>query len=301
MAANGNEYESAEGGRRRWQVPHISTPTMAIGVTALVIGLGGWAYGAAVSPAPGTINACVAKANDTRSSIRVRRGSVRFVSRCRSDERALVFNKIGPQGPAGPAGTPGATGLRGLTGAAGPKGDTGTAGASGATGSKGDAGPTGPAGAKGDTGNTGGIGPPGPAGPKGDAGDPGDPGDTGPTGPEGPKGDAGERGPTGPQGPGLTRYAGLLIPGADAELAEQWASTDPAPTLLRRDGQGQYSIAFAAGNGCVVPTANAKAIGTALVFVDSCTAFRIFVVPQDGPGLIDAHFTLHVDFVPAPA
>jgi hypothetical protein len=296
-----NSKESDPAGTRRWQIPQVSTPTMAIGVTALVIALGGWAY-AAITPQPGPINACVAKANDTRSSIPHARGSVRFVSRCRRDERAVVFNRTGPTGPRG---APGAIGPRGLTGAAGSKGDTGAPGPQGATGAAGpkgntgDAGPTGPSGAKGDTGDTG---PTGPQGSKGDTGD------SGPTGPRGPKGDTGDSGPTGPtgatgpQGPGLPSYAGLLIPGAGAELSAQWASTDPAPTLLRRDGQGQYSIAFASGDGCVVPTANAEsAIAMALVFVDSCTTFRVFVVPQDGPGLVDAHFTLHVDFVPAPS
>ena len=147
-------------------------------------------------------------------------------------------------------------------------------------------------------------GPTGPAGPKGDPGDTGGTGPTGPEGPEGPEGDAGQIGPTGPAGPpgpGLKRYAGLLIPG-DTTLTEEWASADPAPTVLARAGQGQYRIEFAPGDGCVVPTVNAESqIAMALVFVDSCTVFRVFVVPQDGPGLIDAHLTVHVDFVPAPA
>ena len=296
---------------------------MAIGVTALVLALGGWAYGALL-PAGDTVHACIAKTNDLRSKIRHARGTVRFVTRCRADETALVFNRVGPTGTAGPAGArglPGATGAKGdagNAGATGPKGDTGNTGATGAagptgpagpkgdtgnTGATGAAGPTGPAGPKGDTGNTGGTGPKGDtgdAGPTGPTGPKGDKGDTGDTGGTGPKGDTGDRGPTGPAGPGLRSYAGLLIPGSGEVLSAQWASADPAPTLLRRDGQGQYSIAFAAGNGCVVPTVNAESsINMALVFVDTCTAFRVFVVPQDGPGLVDSHFTLHVDFVPA--
>ena len=295
MDTNGKRSDRPGVRRRGWHLPQMSTPAMAIGVTALVIALGGWAY-AQVAPEAATINACVAKTNLTRSKLPHARGSVRFVRRCRSDERAVVFNQRGPTGPAGPIGLRGLTGANGATGA---KGDPGNPGATGAKGDPGNTGPTGPKGDAGNAGSPGSIGPTGPAGPNGGTGP------TGPEGPEGPEGDPGQTGPTGPPGPpgpGLQSYAGLLIPGVGMELSEQWASVDPAPTLLRRDGQGQYSIAFAPGDGCVVPTANAESqIAMALVFVDSCTAFRVFVVPQDGPGLVDAHFTLHVDFVPAPA
>jgi hypothetical protein len=311
MAAQGKGTDHTAARRRGRWISRRSAPGIAIGVTALVLALGGWAYGALL-PKGGTIHACIAKTNDTRSSIRHARGTVRFVTRCRADEATVVFNRRGPTGPPGVAGAPGlrgltgATGGKGDTGAAGPKGDTGSAGATGstgatgATGATGNAGPTGPAGAKGDTGDTG---PTGPAGAKGDTGDTGPTGPTGAKGDPGDKGDTGDTGPTGPagpRGPGLLRYAALLIPGDGTELSAQWASTDPAPTLLRRDGQGQYAISFAPGDGCVVPTVNAEsAIAMALVFVDSCTDLRVFVVPQDGPGLVDAHFTLHVDFVPA--
>ena len=83
------------------------------------------ALGGGSSPVRG----CVAK-----------RGSVRIVAsgRCRSGERAIVWNRAGAAGPAGargPAGEAGAAGGPGADGAAGAAGATGQDGSKGAQGS----------------------------------------------------------------------------------------------------------------------------------------------------------------------
>ena len=151
----GSERSDGVGTRRRaWSVsPRISTPGLAIGVTALVIVLGGWAY-AAIPTTGGTIRACVANTKDFHSTVRHAKGSVRFVVRCRPDETAVLFNQRGPTGATGAAGAvgaPGASGAKGDTGAAGAKGPTG---ADGETGERGPRGLTGEAGLEGDKGDT---------------------------------------------------------------------------------------------------------------------------------------------------
>jgi len=89
-------------------------------------------------------------------------GAVRIVAQgaaCRTPERLVTWNVVGPQGPPGPAGP---------AGALGPLGPQGPAGPAGALGPPGPQGPAGPAGALGPPGPQGPAGPPGPPGPKGE-------------------------------------------------------------------------------------------------------------------------------------
>src|SRR5215813_14933674 len=77
-------------------------------------------------------------------------GAVRIVAQgaaCRTPERLVTWNVVGPQGPPGPAGPAGALGPPGPQGPAG-------AGALGSPGPQGPAGPPGPPGPKGDPGQT---------------------------------------------------------------------------------------------------------------------------------------------------
>ena len=323
----GSERTDRVGTRRRaWPVsPRISTPGLAIGVTALVIVLGGWAY-AAIPTTGGTIRACVANTNDFHSTIRHAKGSVRFVVRCRPDESAVLFNQRGPTGATGAAGAigaPGAPGAKGDTGAPGAKGLTGADGESGergprgltgdaglkgdkgdtgATGLKGDKGDTGATGLKGDKGDTGATGLKGDKGDAGTAGLKGDKGDAGTAGLKGDKGDAGatglkgDTGLTGPRGPGLPSYAAYLTP-FDSSLVPVWQS-GIAPIKLDRNGDGAYSIQFSDANGCVVPTLSlVNAIATTVqIFAPTCTSFSVFLRSLPNLTLTDSAFMLHVDF-----
>src|SRR5437773_837157 len=72
---------------------------------------------AAATTSSATLRAHASKSN----------GALRWAARCKSSERRVSWNTVGPQGP------------RGLQGIQGAKGDTGAAGAAGA------AGPAGPA------------------------------------------------------------------------------------------------------------------------------------------------------------
>jgi hypothetical protein len=104
-------------------------------------------------------------------------GAVRIVAEapaCRTPERLVTWNVVGPQGPPGPAGAAGAQGPSGLQGPAGPAG------------AQGPSGPAGPAGAQGSAGQQ------GPAGPQGMRGERGEPGLAGPAGPPGLKGEPGQ-------------------------------------------------------------------------------------------------------------
>lgn len=62
---------------------------------------------------------------------------------CKTGERAISWNSLGPQGPTGPQGPKGDTGAKGDTG---PQGASGEPGAAGLQGPKGDTGPVGPQG-----------------------------------------------------------------------------------------------------------------------------------------------------------
>ena len=107
-------------------------------------------------------------------------GAVRIVDQvtaCRTPERLVTWNVVGPQGP------PGAVGPAGALGPPGPQGSAGPAGAQGPPGPQGSAGP---AGAQGSAGQQ------GPAGPQGITGERGEPGPAGPPGPPGAKGEPGQ-------------------------------------------------------------------------------------------------------------
>jgi hypothetical protein len=82
-------------------------------------------------------------------------GGVRIVAQgaaCRTPEKLVTWNVVGPQGPPGPAGPAGALGPPGPQGPAGSAGQQGSAGAQGIRGEPGPAGPAGPPGAKGEPG-----------------------------------------------------------------------------------------------------------------------------------------------------
>jgi hypothetical protein len=89
-------------------------------------------------------------------------GAVRIVAQvtaCRTPEKLVTWNVVGPQGPPGPAGPAGALGPPGPPGPAGPAGPQGSAGQQG---------PAGPQGMRGERGEPGPLGPAGPPGPKGE-------------------------------------------------------------------------------------------------------------------------------------
>jgi Collagen triple helix repeat (20 copies) len=91
-------------------------------------------------------------------------GAVRIVAQstaCRTPEKLVTWNVVGPQGPPGPAGPAGALGPPGPPGPAGPAGPQGSAGQQG---------PAGPQGMRGERGEPGPAGPAGPPGPKGEPG-----------------------------------------------------------------------------------------------------------------------------------
>ena len=95
------------------------TKRTTIVAVAAVVGLGvsgGTAYAAGLIPsADGTIHACY---NTTNGNTRV----VAEGTKCRTHEKALVWNQTGPVGPQGPVGPTGASGPAGPTGPQGPAG-----------------------------------------------------------------------------------------------------------------------------------------------------------------------------------
>ena len=141
-------------------------PATIIAVAITAVAAGGTVAVAGTSPSS-VVYAC---SSDSSGAMR----AVSSATKCRKNETAMSWNKVGPAGPAGPAGAAGSEGAQG------DKGDTGSAG------------PAGPTGAPGPTGD---IGLTGPAGQKGD------PGADGAAGAAGPKGDTGADGATGPAGP----------------------------------------------------------------------------------------------------
>ena len=90
-------------------------PFIAVAATVLLAVGAGWAI-AASTTSSATLRACASK----------KTGALRLAARCKSSERRVTWNTVGPRG------------LRGLQGIQGTKGDTG------ATGAKGDTGPPGP-------------------------------------------------------------------------------------------------------------------------------------------------------------
>ena len=108
---------------------------------------------AAVGASVGVAVAAVPSDNVISSCYSLTNGGVRIidtsVDSCKSSERALSWNQIGPQGPQGLQGLQGPQGLQGEQGPQGLQGDRGYPGADGARGAqglKGDTGAPGPAG-----------------------------------------------------------------------------------------------------------------------------------------------------------
>jgi type VI protein secretion system component Hcp len=104
------------------------TPTLVLGIIAVVVAGGGWA----IAADDDVITACVDKHGDVRI--------VRQPSMCKNNERVVRIDRTGPQGPTGPKGD------RGPAGPAGPAGAVGPVGAKGAEGPTGPQGPQGPPG-----------------------------------------------------------------------------------------------------------------------------------------------------------
>jgi type VI secretion system Hcp family effector len=107
----------------------IAIPTVA------AVGAGG-AIAAAAGVHGNTIDACYRTKGGAK-------GTLRVAEDCRKGEKAISWNRVGPQGPAGATGPVGATGETGATGQQGAKGDTGATGPAGPTGAQGPQGPPG--------------------------------------------------------------------------------------------------------------------------------------------------------------
>jgi hypothetical protein len=91
---------------------------LLVGTAACLLAVGaGWAI-AASTTSNATLRACASK----------KTGVLRLASRCRSSERRVTWNTVGPRGLRGLQGTQGATGATGASGATGAKGDTGPPG-----------------------------------------------------------------------------------------------------------------------------------------------------------------------------
>lgn len=89
--------------------------TFALGVMITAVSIGAVTYVNAAGDA--TIKVCANKTN----------GAMRYLSRgsCRSSEKALTWNQMGPQGLSGSDGAKGETGTAGTNGSTGAKGETG--------------------------------------------------------------------------------------------------------------------------------------------------------------------------------
>jgi hypothetical protein len=96
-------------------------PVIAVAAACLLAVGAGWAI-AASTTSSATLRACASKSN----------GALRLAAKCKSSERRVSWNTVGPRGP------------RGLQGIQGAKGDTGATGAAGAAGATGQDGPPGP-------------------------------------------------------------------------------------------------------------------------------------------------------------
>jgi hypothetical protein len=89
-------------------------PVIAVAAACLLAVGAGWAI-AASTTSSATLRACASKSN----------GALRLAGKCKSSERAVSWNTVGPRGP------------RGLQGIQGAKGDTGATGATGLPGQPG--------------------------------------------------------------------------------------------------------------------------------------------------------------------
>jgi hypothetical protein len=101
-------------------------PVITVAAACLLAVGAGWAI-AASTTSSATLRACASKSN----------GALRLAAKCKSSERRVSWNTVGPRGPRGLQGIQGATGD---TGSTGPAGAAGPAGAQGPKGDKGDKG-----------------------------------------------------------------------------------------------------------------------------------------------------------------
>ena len=98
----------------RTMLSRVRVPVIAVAAACLLAVCAGWAI-AASTTSSATLRACASKSN----------GVLRLAARCKSSERRVSWNTVGPRGP------------RGLHGIQGAKGDMGATGATGATGTPG--------------------------------------------------------------------------------------------------------------------------------------------------------------------
>ena len=155
---------SSSGGRwlrRRLHRPSVGT---LLGLTALVVSLGGVAFAAIPDSPGGLIHVCYDRSDAVGDESGAKLGIIdkaRNSRGCDSDDTELTFNQTGPKGDrglTGPKGDQGLPGPKGDQGLPGPKGDQGLLGP------KGDQGLLGPKGDQGLLGPKGDQGIPGPAG-----------------------------------------------------------------------------------------------------------------------------------------
>jgi len=103
-----------------WLLARARIPFLVVAVLIVLAVGSGWAI-AASTISTATLHACASK----------RTGVLRLASKCKSSERSVSWNTVGPRGPRGLQGAKGDTGATGVSGAkgdAGAKGDTGAAG-----------------------------------------------------------------------------------------------------------------------------------------------------------------------------
>ena len=138
-----------------------SVATLTIAGVLAAVGVG---Y-AAIPAGDGLISGCFNSSSNPSGQLRVI--DAEAGAKCAKNEKAISWNKVGPQGPMGPVGPQGPQGERGeqgLPGEQGPQGEQGGPGPQGEQGEPGPQGEQGLPGEKGDPGERGVPGPPGPAG-----------------------------------------------------------------------------------------------------------------------------------------
>jgi len=213
----------------------------------------------ALAAAPTQIKACY---NTTTGDARI----VSVTAACKTGEKAVEWNIVGPAGPRGATGATGKTGPTGKTGAVGPRGATG---------------------------------PQGPRGPQGAQGIQGSKGQTGSTGAQGPQGPGGFNGvqlftangtwtapPTidhvlieligggGAGGGGLSAFAGGY--GGSGAYTKAFVSVTPGATYTVTVGQGGFGIPGATGT-----------TGLPSIFEDSQTNALAVALGGSGGGIAD--------------
>jgi hypothetical protein len=95
-------------------------PFLAVAAACLLAIGAGWAI-AASTTSSATIRACASKST----------GALRLAGKCKSSERRVSWNTVGPRGPRGTQGVQGLQGLQGTQGVQGPQGPSGSQGLQG--------------------------------------------------------------------------------------------------------------------------------------------------------------------------